>query len=734
MKGRPTKYHLLAGGMLVFVAAFIAFVALGVQPQVPERQIPSPAPAFASPVMYVAPGETGQSSGGENEADDSQDAQSDRALDSSQDEQQEAARESDSNTEPGGTNPGRNPSASNPSAPRNPSAPLNPSTPSNPTNPVDPGENPPKPGPSVVIPGIYTNLMNYHTISASTDPPNALALTLEGKSGLSRTTRLLYFYAVPSDDSGGYQVLVEYSNEETDGQKRVLEGSGGLFGLPVVLSDGATTDVTLTLVDSKGARTNRTASYSITYEGRKGPTITLNIEEGQRISSSPFTLLVSARDVDGKVVHSEHMEVTVEGAGRTYPVSGHGSSKQVSYVLDFSSYQLSGDDTTFTVSVRAWDSSIEHASTTEVRSVVYEHHAYGEKIGTATIVIDATTVGLGVVSQFEVDLHQGFPFPQDLVEGLEDQGMTPLYTDTLGDSFYLSGISSGGLFAGQSIPDELMHKIDQDKITFTGRHSSDTLSDTDYTSISGWLYNVNDSWWPSVSLDGYTPTPGDVVYLIYSVAGGKDVGSPSVTGGGVLSSYCGTWRNGTYTESHDLSDYVVVEEPTCGAEGKARYVCSVDGCGAWGSTMGAHADGREIDVPRTDDHSWELDALNSEEPFEGEDGVRVYVCTVCGASKTEVWPWEGPWPPEDDPDPSGGSDDPDPSGGSDDPDPSGGSDDPDPSGGSDDPDPSGGSDDPEPSGGEPEIESANKTLLSMAIQSLRATIFGLDARYATESL
>ena len=137
------------------------------------------------------------------------------------------------------------------------------------------------------------------------------------------------------------------------------------------------------------------------------------------------------------------------------------------------------------------------------------------------------------------------------MEGLTENGLRPEYSGSFDRSFYLSGISAGGLFSGQSIDDELMHKIEQDKITYTGASSSDALSDHDYTNTSGWLYNVNNSWWPSVSLDGYVPSSGDTVYLIFSVAGGKDVGAPS-SAGGALSTYCGLWRNGAYRDARSF--------------------------------------------------------------------------------------------------------------------------------------------------------------------------------------
>lgn len=602
MRKEDRKHALAAAAAVVFLCALFAIVFLGGQKDIPENMIPSPAQTFTSQTMYVAPGDSGQSKGGD--AGES----SDETTLSNMQRQQNPSDQRNEQSSGDGTSPGE----------------------------LDPD----RPGP--VIPGIFTDLGNFNLISSDTPAPNPMSINRSGWSGLDRTSKLLYFYAIPSEEGRGYSVLVEYANDTTGWGMATLSGRDGRFGLPIVLSDGAYSDVRLTLVDSNGARTNRVAQYRVTYQGHRGPLVTLSIDDGQRFSSSPVTLLVTARDAyDDTRIYPEHISVTVQGAGQTYTLTPQGASEPYAYILNLENYQLEGDDTEFFITVTAWDYTVEQATTTETRRIVYEHHPYGAVIGQATVIIDATPVGLGIVTSFTIDLHQGFPFPKDLAEGLENHGIGTMYTGSFSSSFYLSGLQSGGLFVGQRVPDTLMHKIEQDKITFTGAHNADALTDSDYTASSGWLYVVNGGWWPSYSLDAFTPSPGDTIYLVYTIAGGMDTGGGGAGTGGALSSYCGTWRNGTYSEQHDLSDYQVMEEPTCVSEGRARYVCSVYGCGAWGSQTGQHADGVEIILPATGAHDWVFDPLNSEEPADGVDGVRAYVCSVCGEVKYDVWPWEG---------------------------------------------------------------------------------------------
>ena len=254
MKKVRGTYRLVAAGLLAMVAALTVFVVLGGHKDVPDRDIPTPAPAFAADTMYVAPGDTGEENGGEDNAEDDSDVQSENVTQDQQESNEEPDKTDNARKGGGNGQAGRAPGGNG--DPKDPGNPSNPSNPNNPTNPKKKDD--PTPGPE--MPGIFTNLGNYRSINANTPAPNKVAITLDGKSGLSRTDRLLYFYAVPSEAKSGYSVLVEYANSSTGGHKSALMGSGGLYGLPVVLSDGAHTDVTLTLVDSKGNRTNRTAT------------------------------------------------------------------------------------------------------------------------------------------------------------------------------------------------------------------------------------------------------------------------------------------------------------------------------------------------------------------------------------------------------------------------------------------------------------------------------------------
>lgn len=69
-------------------------------------------------------------------------------------------------------------------------------------------------------------------------------------------------------------------------------------------------------------------------------------------------------------------------------------------------------------------------------------------------------------------------------------------------------------------------------------------------------------------------------------------------------------------------------EPTCGAEGSVTYVCSK--CGATKTEI----------IPATGEHVWN-DGVVTKEPTCTVDGEKTYTCTVCGATKTEAIPATG---------------------------------------------------------------------------------------------
>ena len=439
--------------------------------------------------------------------------------------------------------------------------------------------------------------------------------------------------------------------------------------------------------------TGLTASgdYLINYrenDPSKAPIITTNLDGGPASTSgTPFRFeITSATDSEGEPLYRNNIEVTIEGVPGASATWVAGDSMQFQYDLHLLP-PLEGDEVDYTVHVRADDGKGSPVLYRDY-TIHYTFTDEGNDIGSVYVGINLSVLGLGTVMGANVELKQGDSL-QDVVDrAFEPYGYTALWS---GD--YLSGISGGGIGAGAYIPDTLRKKIEEDGLSFGGA-AYDTIRDHDWVvEGSGWMYMVNGSA-PTSNIGSFTPSSGDSVILIYTLAWGKDLGMSS--GFGSLSTYCGSWMYG-YVENHVHYTYKTFREPTCTEEGLEGYVCDV--CGAVSSEPTAAADGEHKTIPALG-HDWSTAGQEYAPPTEIEEGYQVYKCTRCNETKTEIIPPTGggsgsggsPDPSGGSPDPSGGS--PDPSGGS--PDPSGGS--PDPSGGS--PDPSGGS--PDPSGGSPD--------------------------------
>ena len=114
----------------------------------------------------------------------------------------------------------------------------------------------------------------------------------------------------------------------------------------------------------------------------------------------------------------------------------------------------------------------------------------GDVIGTAYIVIDATTVGLDVMEEpYTYKIRQNTPASYAVVEALEEWGYEYEYSGSMDVGFYLRRISRGGMMDYPAIPENLWSKILQDGLTLTGQTDNNSLGEFDYTQGSGWMYS-----------------------------------------------------------------------------------------------------------------------------------------------------------------------------------------------------------------------------------------------------
>lgn len=419
--------------------------------------------------------------------------------------------------------------------------------------------------------------------SIVTDLSNRIVTLEELENGL------LPFYAYVASGDKNTSLKVNLSNSGTGQNGVTLTASGTDYKAPMTLGTNY-----ITIYIKQGASTLSYARFAITCQRQKAdennptvgshpPSIVTNLADGTTITKNRnFTFTVTARTWDGKVIYSNHILVIMDGVVQRNPTG----STTFEYQLYFERENV-GDSGDHKITVLAWDD--EGNSAFKHYTVTYQAVDEGDVIGTITVVLDATTVGLGILDAGEVELRQDVPASQlllDFLEGEEGFGYEASYAGSPQIGFYLRRISRGDMARTASVPGELWALILRDGIqTNAGQHDRDSLGEYDYTMGSGWMYSINGRGYASRGMSSYFPSDGDTLYLRFTLSYGKDIGGYAATGGGYgrLSGYCSLWIDGNGNGGrppirleHSFTETARME-PTDTQDGYIEYTCSVCG-------------------------------------------------------------------------------------------------------------------------------------------------------------
>ena len=303
------------------------------------------------------------------------------------------------------------------------------------------------------------------------------------------------------------------------------------------------------------------------------PSIVTNLDGASLdMSSQTFPLTVIARanaELGAGVIYSNQIRVTLDG--KTVEKS-YGDS-QPTYELYFDPPQL-GDEETHIVRVLAWDGSGN--STMKVYTVTYHQISEGDPAGSVDVVLDATTIGLGILDTGTLDIVEGETAASVLLRFLQERGYEPDYQGSAAMNFYLRRISRGDIAYRANVPEHLWELILRDGITTNDNYDRDSIGEFDYTQGSGWMYSINGTLYEGTGMSGYKVRNGITIYVRFTLSYGKDIGGYDSTGGGYgsLSSYCGLWINGGYQAlGHDFVETDRLE-PTETEDGYIHYRCS----------------------------------------------------------------------------------------------------------------------------------------------------------------
>ena len=250
------------------------------------------------------------------------------------------------------------------------------------------------------------------------------------------------------------------------------------------------------------------------------PRFATNIADGMSITGSQYTLQVRGEDGARKRLYGDHITVELNGA----TLEDSGEDEGVTYYR----LKLMGGENR--VKITVWDYEDRYVWDEYILNC--ETVADGEKIGTITLSVEASTVGLGdLISPRSVDIYQGLNLAGTVAQFLQDNGYEFSNAGTLWDGFYLQYIIRSGITNGWLIPSDLEDAINEDGVMWTNEVSANSLGEFDFTAQSGWMYSVNGQY-PNFGMSECYPKDGDVVRIRFTLATGKDIGGGYVNGGG----------------------------------------------------------------------------------------------------------------------------------------------------------------------------------------------------------
>ena len=361
------------------------------------------------------------------------------------------------------------------------------------------------------------------------------------------TNGALRFFAYLEGDTDGCSLRVRLTR--ADGSRELLQPGAADYLAPLPLG---VHHITMTIVRDGEAVSYRDYTVEIVADkatddhpqvGDEPPVIQTNLDDWtEEIVNSRFTFRVTARTAQGAPISADGVEVRMDGS-RIYDPTG---SRTLEYALFFAAPNV-GESETHTVTILVWDG--QGNSAFRSYTIVYRHVSDGDRTGEVTVILDATTVGLGVLDAQTLEMRQGENAAQLLLRVLDDFGYTydAAGSDQIG--FYLRRIARDGMCDGAQVPDALWTMILRDGLRTTAQHDRDSLGEHDYTQGSGWMFSVNDTLFPGKGLERTFLDPGDTLRVCFTLSYGKDVGGFDGSGAGMgsLAGYCGIWRDGAYS-------------------------------------------------------------------------------------------------------------------------------------------------------------------------------------------
>lgn len=482
---------------------------------------------------------------------------------------------------------------------------------------------------------------------------------------------LPYEMSVVGSDADGVEITSVKCTQPGNNNKTLTLGTSDAVQL--YLNGGKTgqNNFTIEAKDDSGNQYIFKINVPYKHKGTKSIDIDLKLEDQDEIPNEVITnLLVTAqgKDMAGNTVSipakgtNEFILVTLDEIEVTNPTS---SGDGWEYGL-FPFNPETGDRNEHTLYVYAEDAYGNWGE--EKLTLIGFRIEPGQKIGDATIYVDMTVLGVGVVGPIPYEVLADEPISYVVAKAImgkdtgepfgaasDTLGWRGDYGGTLDTGFYLRSLNTDyhadaledAVWPG-STEEEVLEAIDARFGAGTGlavlwrclyrnglnksAGSGSTFGEFDYTSGSGWMYSIGGSYYPGQSMSAVHLRDGDVLTLRYTLAYGWDIGGGSDNYGNVVG-YCVEGRNGTIYVNHR---WETAEDP----DGSVRYVCRC--CGMVQDCPHAHMTYKDLEdgthILLCEDcqavigdplpHNWTYDAGDTEDN---------HVCAECGAAEQHFW-------------------------------------------------------------------------------------------------
>lgn len=482
---------------------------------------------------------------------------------------------------------------------------------------------------------------------------------------------LEYEMSIVGSDADSVTITSVRCTRTGDGNKTQKLDESGEVQLFLNSGKQGQNNFTVEAADNSGNQYTFKINVPYKHKGTNSIEILLNLKDQDEIPNEVITnLKVSAYGRDA--------------AGNTVSIPAKGTNEYIQVTLD----GIEVTDPTF--SGDAWEyglfpSNPETGDKKEHALYVYAEDAYGnwgkaeltlngfrvepgQKIGDATIYVDMTVLGVGVVGPIPYEVLADEPISYVVAKAImgkdtgepfgaagETLGWRGDYGGTLDIGFYLRSLNTG--YSANALEDaawpgsteeEVLEAIDARFGAGTGLAtlwrclyrnglnksigSGSTFGEFDYTSGSGWMYSLDGTYYPGQSMSAVYLKDGDVLTLRYTLAYGWDIGGGSDNYGNVVG-YCAEALNGTIYVNHQMEE---VENP----DGSVRYVCRC--CGLIQDCTHAHTTYKDLEdgthilfcvdcqtpIGDPQSHNWTHTA---------EDTQNDHVCAECGATEPHFW-------------------------------------------------------------------------------------------------